>query len=245
MFGEIRNSHGEKLDYRWHPSATAKNDRHVMLIGHGVTAHLDRPFVAALAEGLAAAGYHALRFSFSGNGASEGRFQDSCITKEVADLGAVIDAVTAAGHTVSYTGHSMGGAVGVLRSAQDSRIAHLISLAGMVETKRFAETEFGMETPDAGFMWEEESCPLSSTFMNDLRTLDSVAPHITKVQVPVLFIYGADDDLVPVGEGRAIHALAHEPKQLVELAGSNHVFSGEATPQMVKTVIDWLGEQMK
>ena len=39
------------------------------------------------------AGIPALRFSFSGNGGSEGRFEDSCITKEVEDLGAVIDAL--------------------------------------------------------------------------------------------------------------------------------------------------------
>jgi hypothetical protein len=139
----------------------------------------------------------------------------------------------------------MGGAVGMLRAAQDTRIKHLISLAGMVETARFVEAEFGAETPDAGFMWEEERCPLSSTFMNDLRAIGSVAYHITQVKVPVLFIYGTDDDLVPIGEGRDIYTHAHEPKKFVELAGANHVFGGDATAQMVNAVIDWLGAQTK
>jgi uncharacterized protein len=240
MFGDIRNAQGEKLNYRWHPATTPLNPQHIVIIGHGVTAHLDRPFVAALAEGLAAAGLSALRFSFSGNGTSEGRFQDSCITKEVADLGAVIDTLTAAGHSVSYVGHSMGGAVGVLRSGQDARIQAFVSLAGMVETARFAETEFGMVTPDEGCMWDEPDCPLSSTFMNDLRSIGSVESAITAVKCPVLFVYGADDDLVLPQEGRAIFAAANEPKHHVELEGSNHVFSGDATPRMVFVVTEWL-----
>ena len=57
------------------------------MIGHGVTGHKDRPFLIALAEGLAAAGLAALRLSFSGNAGSEGRFVDATITKEVPDVG--------------------------------------------------------------------------------------------------------------------------------------------------------------
>ena len=71
MLGAIRNSLGEKLDSVWHPATAPVDDRHVVVIGHGVTANLDRPFIKALADGLAAAGLHALRFSFSGNGSSE------------------------------------------------------------------------------------------------------------------------------------------------------------------------------
>ena len=72
MFGTIRNPSGEVLDYTFH--AGTAGSRHIAVLGHGVTGNKDRPFVVALAEGLAAAGIHALRFSFAGNGASEGRF---------------------------------------------------------------------------------------------------------------------------------------------------------------------------
>ncbi|MGI8604795.1 MAG: alpha/beta hydrolase [Verrucomicrobiales bacterium] len=240
MFGDIHNVHHEKLDYRWHPAAAGSAPDHVVVIGHGVTAHLDRPFVKALAEGIAAAGLHALRFSFSGNGDSEGRFQDSCISKELDDLGAIILTLTKAGYSVSYAGHSMGGAVGVIYAAHDTRIRHLISLAGMVRTKRFAETEFGMAAPDEGFMWDDPNCPLSSTFMNDLRTIETVAPTIKQVTVPVLLVHGADDDLVPLDEAREIFALANEPKELIELPGANHVFAGAAQPGMVEAVVSWL-----
>ena len=105
MFGTIRNPSGEVLDYTFH--AGTAGSRHIAVLGHGVTGNKDRPFVVALAEGLAAAGIHALRFSFAGNGASEGRFADATISKEVEDLGAVLDALD--GYSVCYVGHSMGG----------------------------------------------------------------------------------------------------------------------------------------
>src|SRR6267142_2242119 len=110
MLGAIKNSAGERIDYTFHPGQPGAKD--IVVIGHGVTGNKDRPFVVALAEGLAAAGIPALRVSFSGNGASGGKFTESNISKEADDLGCVIDAI--AGFTVGYAGHSMGGAVGAL-----------------------------------------------------------------------------------------------------------------------------------
>ena len=94
MFGEIKNRHGERLDYTFHEGK--EGSKSIVVIGHGVTGNKDRPFVVALGEGLAAAGFPALRFSFSGNGASEGKFTDSTISKEVDDLGAVLAVLEAA-----------------------------------------------------------------------------------------------------------------------------------------------------
>ena len=95
MIGPIRNRHGELLDHTYH--AGAPDARDLVVIGHGVTANKDRPWAAALAESLSSAGVHALRFSFAGNGASEGRFGEATVSKEVEDLGAVLDAVESAG----------------------------------------------------------------------------------------------------------------------------------------------------
>ena len=104
MNAEIRNAKGERLDYTFHDAPGGNSS--VVVIGHGVTANKDRPFVEALAMGMATVGVPALRFSFAGNGASEGSFEECCITKEVGDLGAVLDALP--GKQVIYVGHSMG-----------------------------------------------------------------------------------------------------------------------------------------
>ena len=106
------------------------------------------------------------------------------------DLKAVVTAAVNNGYRVTYAGHSMGGAVGVLAASKDERIRNLISLAGMVNTKNFYDREFGEEKPDEGCMWEEPSCPLSSTYKNDMYTIGSVAAMASEVKVPWLLIHG-------------------------------------------------------
>jgi pimeloyl-ACP methyl ester carboxylesterase len=236
----VRNAAGERLDHAFHPAVLASQKHRVVLVGHGVTGNMDRPWAVALAEACAAAGIDAIRFSFSGNGNSEGRFVDSTITKEVADLGSLLDALPSHYTDVIYAGHSMGGAVGVLRAAADPRITHLVSLAGMVHTKRFVEAEFGDVVPDRGVMWDKPECPLSSTYVSDLIAIGSVLDRAPSIRVPWLLVHGTEDDVVPVGESREIFAAAREPKQLVELPGCDHVFSDEGVVAMTRAVVGFL-----
>lgn len=236
MVAEIRNQQGERLDYTFHPGSLDAEE--IAVIGHGVTGNKDRPFVVALAEALAAAGIPAIRFSFSGNGASEGKFVESTISKEVEDLGAVISAISE--HRVCYIGHSMGGAVGVIRASQDNRIRRLISLAGMVHTRAFAEREFGAVAPGSGTMWDNPSCPLSQAYMDDMAQIHSVVDLGAKIRVPWLLVHGTEDDVVPIQDSHDILAKTSGPKTMVELKGADHVFSGAFTQAMSDAVVNWL-----
>ncbi len=240
MEGIITNSHGETLDYTFHDAGSRTRD--LLVIGHGVTGNKDRPFVLALAEAVASEGLSVLRFSFAGNGGSDGDFRDCTISKEVEDLKAVLNAVEANGYKATYAGHSMGGAVGVLAAAGDERIRNLISLAGMVNTQAFFDREFGEEIPDEGCMWDEPECPLSLKFKNDLYEIGSVAGKASQVKVPWLLVHGDADDVVPIEDSREIFALAEEPKKIVEIPGANHVFSDAGEEAMIEAVISWLGE---
>ena len=235
----IRNNSGEKIDYSFHDSESEM----VVIIGHGVTGNKDRPLVVALGEGLATSDISVLRFSFSGNGDSEGRFVDSTITKELSDLNAVIDAVEAEGKRVIYAGHSMGGAVGVSVAAVDKRIQALISLAGMVNTKKFAETEFGEVIPDEGNMWDDEDCPLSQVFMDDLRGIDTLVEKGSQIDVPWLLVHGTADDVVLIDDTYDIFERAGHGKEKLIIEGSDHVFSdSEHMKAMVDGVLDWIKE---
>ena len=240
MFSKIENKHGEQLDYTFHEGE--QKSKNIVVLGHGVTGNKDRPFIVALGEALAAAGISTLRFSFSGNGASEGLFTDSTISKEVEDLGAVLDLLE--DYTVCYVGHSMGGAVGVLRTSRDSRIRLLVSLAGMVHTKAFAQREFGDVTPDKGFMWDEPDCPLSQAYMDDLAQINTVVDHAAQINVPWLLVHGDEDDVVPIEDSHAISVEASVQAQLITLKGTNHVFSDEFMPVMVETVVAWIKIQL-
>ena len=239
----ITNPQGETLDYTFHDPGNQPRD--LLIIGHGVTGNKDRPFVVALAEAVANEGMAVLRFSFAGNGASGGDFRDCTISKEVEDLNAVVTAAVNNGYRVTYAGHSMGGAVGVLAAPSDDRIRHLISLAGMVNTKDFYDREFGEEKPDEGCMWEEPSCPLSSTYRNDMYDIGSVASKASEIKVPWLLVHGDADDVVPIEDSREIFALATEPKKIIEIPGANHVFSEAGLAPMSEAVIAWIGETLQ
>ena len=235
MVDRIANSHGERLDFAFH--AGAPGAKQIVVIGHGVTGHKDRPFLVALAEGLARAGIPALRVSWSGNAASEGRFADCTITKEVADLGAVLDAL--GDHEVTYVGHSMGGAVGVLRASTDARIRRLVSLAGMVHVRAFAEHHFGSLTPGRDLMWGKPGCVLSPAYRDDLSRIDSVVERAAQISVPWLLVHGTADTIVPIQDSRDAFARAREPKELVVLEGCDHIWEPNFTPRMVETVVTW------
>ncbi|MEO0415702.1 MAG: alpha/beta hydrolase [Verrucomicrobiota bacterium] len=239
---EIVNTAKEVLDYEFHGDPT--DTSLLVIIGHGVTGDKDRPWAVGLAEGLAAAGFNALRFSFSGNGGSEGKFAKSNITKGVKDLKAIVNAAEDAGyHRICYAGHSMGNAAGVILASRDERIELLISLAGMVQTKRFVEAEFGDVTPGEGVMWDKEDCPLTKEFVDDLTKIDNILGKTERIEVPFLIVHGDADDVVPVEEGRELFAAAYEPKQYVELEGCDHVFSDAGLGQMTDAVAAWLKDQ--
>lgn len=243
----IRNPQGERIDASFAAASDGSPQRMVdgkaelVVIGHGVTGNKDREWAVTLAQALNAAGYASLRISFSGNGESEGRFEDSCPSKEVTDLNAVLNACE--DWHVTFAGHSMGGAVGVLSAVQDSRIRRLISLAGMVHTADFAQRKFGDLTPGRDCMWEKPECPLSQSFLDDMRSIDSVIDLGAKVSVPWLLVHGSADDVVPHVESEQISAVAGGDHQLHTLSGSDHVFSGSAASAMAAAVVNWLQAQ--
>jgi len=239
MHLEILNSSKENLDYEFHgdPSDTSL----LAIIGHGVTGNKDRPWAIGLAEALEKAGFNALRFSFSGNGKSGGKFEDCTITKELKDLKAVVDAAEEEGyHRICYIGHSMGAAVGVLAAAKDERIELLVSLSGMGDTKGFVAREFAGQKPGKGCMWEDKNCPISQAFVDDMNKIDNVFGKTEKIEVPWLFVHGDADDVVPVEEGQKMYASAYEPKEIVVLPGVDHVYSGDGLGLMTEEVVSWV-----
>ena len=186
--------------------------------------------------------YRVILMECRGTGESEHTADGYTLAQYAADVICMADHLGLTRFT--YAGHSMGGAVGVVTAAEDARLRHLICLAPMVQTVRFSEAEFGTVTPDAGCMWDDPACPLSSTFVNDLRNMGSILTAAEKLPLPVLIIHGQEDDLVPVSEAEALyHAVLHEhPVSLVRLL-TDHVFSGEATSAMCHEVVEWLAAQ--
>lgn len=246
-FGTIRNGQGERLDTTYHPSdirgGGASAPPFLVILGHGVTSNKDRPWLIALAEGLAAAGVPSLRMTFAGNGESEGRYEEATPLKEAGDLGSVIDAVKAAGVArVAYAGHSMGGAVGVLRAADDPRIDVLVSLAGMLHVRAFMQQQFG-HLAFGDLMLDKPGCPWSETMAETAARIGSLTSQAARVRVPWLLVHGDADELVPLQDSLDARAAAGGRPELVILPGIDHRFTG-AIPRMVEAVVPWVVRQL-
>ena len=250
-FADLRNRHGERLDFTFHPGQPADSSRRdVVVIAHGVTSRKDRPWLVELAEAFAKEGIAALRFSFAGNGGSEGRFEDATLTKEVEDLGSVLDALR--GWRIAYVGHSMGSAIGVLRASADPRIRALVSLAGMFHVQRFMQRHFGELVPGRDRMLGKEECPWTRELADDAKRIGSLDAQAARIEVPWLLVHGSMDEMVPLADSIDARAarceadgtddVANAP-ELVEIAGTDHRFAG-AIHAMVDAVVPWVRRQL-
>lgn len=223
------NERGERLSHRFTPGSAER--RALVIITHGVTSHHDREYLNELATGFSARGLAALQFTFAGNGESEGAFEECTISKEVADLGSVLDALD--GWTVGYAGHSMGGAVGVLRAARDRRLRALCSLAGMVHVQQFMVRTFGQLSPGDPMLGRAQ-CPLSRQFLDDAREIGDTLKAARQITVPWLLVHGTSDELVPHSDSEDARAV-NPSARLELLEGADHRFAGHV-PRMVEVV---------
>ena len=81
----FNNSQNEKLSGVLHEPTTPNNKG--IILSHCFTCSKHQGILRKICENLTNAGYLVLRFDFSGNGESEGNFEDSTYSKEMSDLG--------------------------------------------------------------------------------------------------------------------------------------------------------------
>lgn len=244
-FPELRNGAGERLDHAFVPAAGANADGGsgrrppLAIVAHGVTSAHDRDYLVALGAACAARGLDVVRLTFAGNGASEGRFEEATPRKEAGDLAALLDAAAAAGYVrVGYAGHSMGGAVGVLRAAEDPRIGALVSLAGMFHVARFFERVAGA-LRYGELLLGKPGCRWSEALHAEARALGSLHDAAARVAVPWLLLHGTADELVPIHDSFDARAAAAMRPELVALSGAGHRFE-TATDSMARHAATFL-----
>jgi len=236
--GPVRNASGERLDHTFAAGRQGRQD--VAVILHGVTGQRDRPWATDLAAALTARELAVVQFSFSGNGASEGRFEEATPTKEVEDLGHILDAL--AGWRVACIGHSMGGAVGLMRAGRDPRIAALVSLAGMVHVHRFMQRHFGHLRPGDA-MFGKPACPWNRNLEEDARRIGSLTDVARDIRIPWLLVHGTADELVPLQDSVDARAAAGGRPELTTIDGADHRFAG-AHPALLQAVVPWIERQL-
>jgi len=90
---------------------------------HCFTCSRNTRIIRHICSDLAAAGFIALRFDFSGNGQSEGDFAASTYSKQMAEIQKAVDIIAEKGaEWIGLAGHSMGAVIAILTAARMNRV---------------------------------------------------------------------------------------------------------------------------
>ena len=249
--------------------------RPAVLVVHGFKGFKDWGMFPPLAERLAQAGFSVVSPNLSGSGVDDAgefswpeRFGHNTFSAELADMGVVIDALTAGTLGVSpparigLVGHSRGGGVGVLQAARDARIRALVTWAAISTVERWADESERARWRAAGKLEvlnarTGQVLPLYTDTLDDVERHGAGAldiPHAaTRVTGPWLIIHGSDDTSVPIAEGERLAGAAPAgTSRFLRVEGAGHTFgavhpwrgSTPALDQVMKETVTWLSRHL-
>ncbi len=205
-----------------------------VVIAHGFTGHKDANFIPELAKKLENEGYPVLRFDFSGNGESEGKFEDGTWTKFSLDLHSAIEFARQGMdvHNVAVVGFSMGGAVSIIEYVKFRDFDKLILIAPALKpaTNRFLEMAW-RQISNKGFVEFEDikgrKWRLNRSYFEDREKYDLLKLG-EQVDIPTLIIVGSKDDTVSIDAIKKFYHQVPSMRRLHVVDGENHVFHNTA-----------------
>lgn len=257
---ELPLSRGRSLAVAIDLPATS-DPRPAVLICHGFKGFMDWGFFPYLADLLAARGYVAVRFNFSGSGMGPG---DELVTDTQAfatathskDLEETIRMIEALGTDIApdridrdrigLIGHSRGGGTAVL-AAGDSTV----SLRSLVTWS--AVSSFDRLTADERSTWRRSGelpivnartgqelalDPIVADDLRDNRARLDILAAAGRCTAPWLIVHGEQDETVPVAEARQLEQAAGDRARLEVIEGGTHTFGAShpfhgPSPQLI------------
>ena len=130
----FKNKSGENLKGYLHIPDSGKY-KYGIVLAHCFTCSRHVKIMREMCDFLAS-DFLVLRFDFSGNGESEGKFEDANYTKEIGDFNSAISFLLKQGaKSVGALGHSMGSAISVLAGPKNKSVKTLVTLGGDSSTQ--------------------------------------------------------------------------------------------------------------
>ncbi len=227
-------------------AAGRESPRPAIVVIHGFKGFKDWGMFPPLAERLARAGFATVMMNVSGSGVDDAgelvwpeRFGHNTYSRELDDLGRVVDALAAGGLGVAppsalgMVGHSRGGGMAILQAARDPRVGALVTWSAISSVER--------STPQQVAAWREKGSqeivnartgqrlPLYTDQLDDIEANAAgslnIAAAASRLQIPWLIIHGAEDESVSPLEAEALRAASTLPgTRRLEIAGAGHTF---------------------
>lgn len=226
------------------------DDKHrhgpMIIFAHGFKGFKDWGTHNLMAEYFASHGYRFLKFNFSHNGTTPDQpidfadliaFSENTFSIELEDLDRIIDfacngtAIPSA-KSITLIGHSMGGGISIIKTAEDKRVNKLITLAAIAGFSDLWPKKEEAQWKILGMRYVEnkrtgQQMPLKATLLDDLERnpgrLD-ITGKAAQITQPWLIVHGHNDITVPASQARKLKtAQAHS--ELLIIPEADHVFN--------------------
>jgi len=243
----VDGRHGKPIPIDCYFPQETKNSR-IIVFAHGFKGFKDWGHWGLIAQAFAEAGFIFIKFNFSHNGTTPNQpidfadleaFGNNSYTKELADIDVVlnwIDQQTWASPQVGLIGHSRGGGIGIIKSANDNRIKALATWAAV------SRLDYSWrDKPDLLEKWKTEgvlynmngrtkqNMPLYYQLFEDFEAnaelLNTEIALQKRADLGLLIVHGTEDPAIPYFAAKQLHQW--QPNSTLHLIeDANHVFGG-------------------
>ncbi|MDY6778251.1 MAG: alpha/beta fold hydrolase, partial [Candidatus Nanohaloarchaea archaeon] len=178
------------------------------IIVHGWSGEKTGPnrFFVTSARTFAEEGHAVARFDFRGSGDSDWKFKEQTHTSMLEDLDSVITALQnreEVGDTVMLIGHSQGGYISLLHTAEDDRVDQLVVWMGRTSDIEDWFSQPWKDELDRKGYYVHQDHKQTEVYYEDGLQFD-LMERLPEIDVPVGMIYGEMDEVVPPAEGERV-----------------------------------------
>jgi pimeloyl-ACP methyl ester carboxylesterase len=243
---------GERLAMVITRPASGDTDRVAVLARGGPGGVKEGPadLYVDLAGHLAGKGIATVRFDFLGAGESSGRYRDMTITRQVAELDAVLSYVGDAlrPSALALVGESYGATI-VLKMVRRVRCDCVVLLWPAIwlldETFASYVTAEKMERAERDGYVVEEGEEVGLPFLREVVATGDVSDGLRGLGVPALFVHGDSDQEVPHRQSIRGAELVAGTERVVAVPGGDHCLESPAEREIVyREAVNWLDEYL-
>lgn len=198
------------------------------IFAHCFTCSKDITAARRISARLTTMGYAVLRFDFTGLGHSEGEFENTDFSSNVADLMAAHAALCARDLTPTLMiGHSLGGAAVLKATAALSGIKAVVTIGAPADAAHVVHN-FAAALPEIKAKGVAEvdlggrPFRISQGFVDDLAAA-SMKEAIANLRAALLVLHAPRDSVVGVDNAAAIFIAAKHPKSFISLDEADHL----------------------
>lgn len=237
----FKNKDGFELSARLYLPLDEK-PRFFAIFAHCFTCSKNFKAVSNISNTLSQLGVAVLSFDFTGLGNSEGDFEDTGFSSNVADLLAAADFLEKNYDAPKLLiGHSLGGAAVIFAAAELDYVEAVVTIGAPANPKHVKKLfESDIETikkeGSAKVNIGGRSFRIKKDFVEDLES-KNLPELISDMRKSFLFLHSPQDQIVDISNAAELYQNAFHPKSFVSLDGADHLLSEEKESQYVGELI--------